>query len=245
MTKTAAALVIGNELLTGKIRDENVPFLGQELFRLGITLRRVVVCPDELETIVTDLNQLRRDHDAVFTSGGVGPTHDDLTLDAVAAAFGRRLTRSSDVEAMIRSYWGDRTTEGHLRMANMPEGAELIRSEEVPWPTVKIGNVYVLPGVPQIFRMKFRALEPSLSGGQPFFTHAVYTTCDEGELAALLHRLTREHPDVSIGSYPQWGNPECRLKLTFDGPSGAAVRAAADALVAELADDQVIRQESG
>ncbi|MBC7173399.1 MAG: competence/damage-inducible protein A, partial [Polyangiaceae bacterium] len=144
MSRNAAALVIGNELLTGKIADENTPYLARTLFSLGITLRRVVICPDEIETIAEDLNALRGSHEHVFTSGGVGPTHDDITLDAVAHAFGVELIRSVEMSDMIREHFGTRTTEEHLRMANLPRGSRLVRSGKFFWPTVVMENVFVL-----------------------------------------------------------------------------------------------------
>ncbi|MFW5877239.1 MAG: competence/damage-inducible protein A [Myxococcota bacterium] len=241
MPKTAAALIIGNEILTGKVQEQNVAFLAGELFGLGVVLRRVIVCPDEMDDIVADLNELRRGHDVVITSGGVGPTHDDITIDAVARAFGRDVVRSAEVEALIRHHYGDRVTAGHLRMANMPEGAQLVRSAEVPWPTIHLDNVYVLPGVPAIFRHKFDAIRPRLEGERPFVSRAVYTLCDEGEVAALLQRLTVEHPGVAIGSYPRFRDPEYRVKITFDGRDRTTVDAAADALVAALDPDKLVR----
>lgn len=241
MPKTAAALIIGNEILTGKVQEENVAFLARELFGLGVVLRRVIVCPDEMDDIVADLNELRRRHDLVVTSGGVGPTHDDITIDAVARAFGRDVVRSAEVEALIRHHYGDRVTAGHLRMANMPEGAQLVRSPELPWPTIHLENVYVLPGVPAIFRRKFDAIRPRLGGEIPFVSRAVYTLCDEGEVAALLQRLTVEHPEVAIGSYPRFRDPEYRVKITFDGRDPAVVDAAADAFVTALDPAKLVR----
>lgn len=241
MPTTAAALIIGNEILTGKVQEENVAYLAREFFGLGVTLRQVVVCPDEMDVIVENLNFLRVKHDLVITSGGVGPTHDDITIDAVALAFGRTVVRSAEVEAMIREYYGDRVTGGHLRMANMPDGAELVRSAAVPWPTIHIGNVYVLPGVPQIFRRKFDTLRPHFGGNEPFVSRAVFTLCDEGEVAELLQRLTVQHPSVTIGSYPRWRDPEYRVKITFDGRDADAVQAAADAFVAALEPDKLVR----
>jgi molybdenum cofactor synthesis domain-containing protein len=241
MARTAAALIIGNELLTGKVQDQNLHFLARELFALGVSLRRVIVCPDEMDTIVADLDALRRTHDYVFTSGGIGPTHDDITVEAVARTFGRQVGRSPEVETMIRKFYGDRVTEAHLRLADVPEGAQLIRNASVPWPTVLIENVYVMPGVPEIFQLKFAVLRESLATDQPFVSDAVYTQCDEGELAALLQRLTREHPDVTIGSYPRWRDPDYRVKLTFDGTDPEAVHRATDALVESLPADKVVR----
>src|SRR5262245_46798392 len=152
MARTAAALIIGNEILTGKIREENLSFLGAELFGMGIALRRVIVCPDDVEIIASDLNLFRTTQDLVFMSGVVGPTHDDVTLPAVALAFDRPLARSSLIEGLIRGYWGERTTEEHLRMADVPEGANLLYNPDMPWPVITVENVFVLPGVPEIFK---------------------------------------------------------------------------------------------
>ncbi|MCA9529020.1 MAG: competence/damage-inducible protein A [Myxococcales bacterium] len=240
---TAAALIIGNEILTGKIDDTNTRYLARELFRLGVELRRVIVCPDDLDTIAADLNALRAAHDYVFTSGGVGPTHDDITIDGVALAFGRPVVRSEEVAAIIAHYYGDRLTEEHLRMANMPEGAQLIRNAEVPWPTVVIENVYVLPGVPEIFKMKFRALEERFRTDAPFVSHAVYTLCDEGTIAARLSELAAQFPNLTIGSYMKWDDADYRVKITFDGRDADAVHAAADALVGSLPEEIVVRRE--
>ena len=243
MTRTAAALVIGNEILSGKIVDTNTTFLARGLFELGIELRRVVVCPDEIETISRDLSELRGSHDLVFTSGGVGPTHDDVTIEGVADSFGKPVVRSEAVEKMIRQYYGDRTTEAHLRMANMPEGAEMIRSSEAPWPTVVIDNVFVLPGVPEIFELKFTDLRKRLDEGQEFHSQAVFTLAGEGEIASLLERIATDFPGVMVGSYVKWRAPDYRTKVTFDGNDLQAVSKAADMLVAELDSELLVRRE--
>jgi molybdenum cofactor synthesis domain-containing protein len=243
MPRTAAALVIGNEILSGKITDTNTAFLAQALFELGIELRRVVVCPDEVETIRDDLTELRQAHDLVFTSGGVGPTHDDVTIEGVAASFGRPVVRSEAVEKMIRKYYGDRANEAHLRMANMPEGAEMIRSSEAPWPTVVIENVFVLPGVPEIFELKLTDLRKRLDQGHEFHSVAVYTSSGEGEIAGLLERIAERFPGVMVGSYVKWRAEDYRTKITFDGNDKAAVSKAADALEQELDPTLFVRRE--
>ncbi|KPK48597.1 MAG: hypothetical protein AMJ63_18145, partial [Myxococcales bacterium SG8_38_1] len=186
MSRTAAALIVGNEILSGKIIDTNTTFLARGLFELGIELRRVVVCPDEIDTISQELSTLRASHDLVFTSGGVGPTHDDVTIEGVAASFDRPVVQSEAAAKMIRDYYRDQTNAAHLRMANMPEGAEMIRSSDAPWPTVVIENVFVLPGVPEIFELKFTDLRKRLDQGQEFHSHAVFTLSGEGEIASLL-----------------------------------------------------------
>ena len=243
MPRTAAALIIGNEILSGKIADTNTTLLARVLFELGIELRRIVVCPDEVETIGRDLSELRASHDLVFTSGGVGPTHDDVTIDGVAESFGRPVVRSVAVEQMIRRYYADRVTEAHLRMANMPRGAEMIRSSNAPWPTVVIENVFVLPGVPEIFELKLADLRKRLDQGYEFHSRAVYTLCDEGEIASLLERIADGFPGVMVGSYLKWQAEDYRTKLTFDGTDPEAVAKAADMLVAELDPNLFVRRE--
>lgn len=242
--RNAAILIIGNEILTGKIQDENTPFLARELFSLGIRLERVIVCPDDIDTIARDLRELRTSHDVVFTSGGVGPTHDDLTLDAVAKSFDTPIARSGEMEALIRAHFGERTTEDHLRMALMPVGARLVHGFDVAWPTVAIENVYVLPGVPEILRRKFSVIRKELDRGETFFSEAVFTLADEGEIAGILHELTRAFPALVIGSYPKMpGAADHRVKVTFDGKDEADVSAAAEAFVNKLPREKFLRRE--
>ena len=243
MPRNAAALIIGNEILSGKIVDTNTTFLARTLFELGIELRRVVVCPDEVETIAHDLSALRSTHDLVFTSGGVGPTHDDVTIEGVAASFARPVVRSEAVEKMIRQYYGDRATDAHFRMANMPEGAEMIRSSKAPWPTVVIDNVFVLPGVPEIFELKLVDLRKRLDQGQGFHSQAVYTLSGEGEIASLLQEIADTFPTVMVGSYVKWKAEDYRTKVTFDGYDSQAVADAADLLVAKLDPAQFVRRD--
>jgi molybdenum cofactor synthesis domain-containing protein len=243
MPRTAAALVIGNEILSGKIVDTNTTFLARGLFELGIELRRVVVCPDEVDTISRELSALRSGHDLVFTSGGVGPTHDDVTIEGVAASFDRPVVQSDAVAKMIRHYYGDRANEAHLRMANMPEGAEMIRSSDAPWPTVVIENVFVLPGVPEIFELKFTDLRKRLDQGQEFHSHAVFTLSGEGAIASLLERIAKAFPGVMVGSYVKWKAEDYRTKVTFDGNDRGAVLEAAEMLIGELPAEQFVRRE--
>ncbi|MEM6795995.1 MAG: molybdopterin-binding protein [Acidobacteriota bacterium] len=240
MNPSAAALVIGNELLTGKIKDLNTAVLGKLLFQLGITLKKVIVCPDEVDTIAEDLNFLRARHDWVFTSGGVGPTHDDVTLHAISQAFERPLMMEPGLEAMLREYFGDRLTDDHLSMALVPEGCELVRGKDVRWPTVLVDNVFILPGLPEVFRMKMPILRERLGGGRGFVSRAVPTGADEGEIASLLEGLTQQFPTVSIGSYPHWGRGPVKVTVTFDSLEPAHVDEAARSFLAALPVEQHI-----
>jgi molybdenum cofactor synthesis domain-containing protein len=236
-TPTAAALVIGDEILSGKVEEANVGALSRMLRSLGVMLRRVVVVLDDIDTIAREVRELSRTHDWLFTSGGVGPTHDDVTIEAVARAFGVRVVSSPQMEALLRAHYRERCTEGHLRMALVPEGASLEVSDEITWPTIRLGNTWLLPGIPEVFRMKLPVVAGLLARsarGMPFVSHAVYVKMDEGELKPLLDRIVAEFPDVSVGSYPKWLDPMYKTKLTFDATDGERVRAAQGAFVALL-----------
>ena len=231
---SAAALLIGDELLSGKVRDQNLCALATTLRGLGIELRRVSIVRDEVEAIAHEVAELSRSHDVVFTSGGVGPTHDDVTMQAVARAFGVATTLDPLMEHKLRDHYGARCRDVHLRMATVPEGATMAVPAEGAWPTVIMHNVWVLPGVPEIFRTKLALVREQLCGPTPFFSRAVLTGLEEPELAPLLDRTVPQHSSVSIGSYPNWSAARYRTKVTFDARDPAAVQAALDAFVALL-----------
>jgi molybdenum cofactor synthesis domain-containing protein len=231
IAKTAAVLLIGNELLSGKVQDENLFVLAKTLGQLGIRLRRVVTIPDEVDVIAAEVKSLAETHTVVFTSGGVGPTHDDLTVEGVARAFGVPVVESATMAAMLRAHYRERCNEAHLRMALIPEGAELTSNTEIAWPTIVMQNVWLLPGIPEVFRMKLSHVRERLGGGRPFVSRAVYTKLDEGELKPLLDAVVATHPDVEVGSYPKWSDPSYRTKLTFDGQEAEVVTHAVDAFV--------------
>ncbi|MEZ4300700.1 MAG: molybdopterin-binding protein [Polyangiaceae bacterium] len=238
--RTAAALVIGNELLTGKIHDQNIVVLARTLRSAGVELRRVVMVLDDLDTIAAEVRSLSASHDTLFTSGGVGPTHDDVTIAAVARAFGVEVVGAPEIEQMLRAYYGDRITEGHLAMAKVPAGARLSRSKGGVWPAIIKENVWVLPGVPQIFAMKMQLVKEELSTGKGWLSLAVYTKLDEGYLKEHLDSVVASHPGVEIGSYPTWDDVPYRTKLTFDGQDEPAVTRARDALLALLPADSIV-----
>jgi molybdenum cofactor synthesis domain-containing protein len=234
-TTTAAALVVGDELLSGKVEESNVAPLARTLRGLGILLRRVVVVMDDVEAIAGEVRALSSTHDWLFTSGGVGPTHDDVTVEAVARAFGTRVVSSPRMEEMLRAHYAERCTDGHLRMALIPEGAALESTPDVAWPTVRVQNTWLLPGIPEMFRVKLTVVAARIgAAGPPFVSHAAYVNLDEGVLTPLLAQVVHDHPDVSVGSYPKWLEPRYKTKLTFDGRDEARVLAARDAFVALL-----------
>lgn len=241
--KTAAALVIGNELLTGKVEEANVHALAKALRGVGVELRRVVMILDDIDTIAAEVKALSAAHDWLFTSGGVGPTHDDLTVMGVAKAFGRGVREHPLLAQMLRDHYKERCTEGHLRMALVPEGCELEATAEIRWPTIRVENTFLLPGVPEIFRMKLPVVVARIGAGRAFISHAVFTKMDEGDLKPLLDRVVASYPDVDVGSYPKWQNPSYKTKLTFDGRDEARVSEARDAFVALLPEGEPQRIE--
>ena len=232
--ETAAALIIGNELLSGKVPEANLVVLARTLRELGIQLRRVVMVLDDLDEIASEVRALSASHTWLFTSGGVGPTHDDVTIDAVAKAFGVPVVMSPEMEAMLRAHYEERCTPGHLRMALIPEGASLESTAEVRWPTVRMRNTWLLPGIPEVFRMKIPIVTAKIPAARSYVSHAVYTQMDEGDLKPLLDDVVAAHPEVDVGSYPKWMDESYKTKLTFDGRDEAKVLAARDAFVARL-----------
>jgi molybdenum cofactor synthesis domain-containing protein len=214
--RTAAALLIGNELLSGKIHEANLVELARTLRAVGVKLRRVVMVPDELDVISAEVLALHASHDVVFTSGGVGPTHDDITIEAIAKAFGVPAVVDGTFEAMLKEVYGDRMTEGHRRMALVPLGADLVTLDEIKWPTIRMKNVWVLPGVPEAFRMKLAVVRQHVRGSARFLTREVFTRMDETDLKPLLDRVVAAHPEVDVGSYPKWFDSRYKTKITFD-----------------------------
>lgn len=237
---TAAILVIGDELLSGKIEDRNVQPLARLLRAKGIRLAQVLFRGDDRAGIAEDVRRLSAGHTWLFTSGGVGPTHDDVTIAAVADAFGRAVVEAEETAAQIRAHYGERVTAGHLRMALVPEGCELVVGGGSRWPTVRVANTFVLPGVPQAFRMKLAVLEEVLPRAAQFAASAVYTAVDEPALVPPLDAVAAAFPDVAIGSYPKWFDARYKTKVTFDGDAADRVAAARDAFLAALPAGSVV-----
>ena len=236
--ETAAALIIGNEILGGKIQETNVLELACVLRRRGVELGRVVVVPDVVDTIATEVRSLSERFDNVFTSGGVGPTHDDVTMISIASAFGVGVVRDPKLEKLLREYYGDALDDNHLLLANVPVGAEQLCIDRSPWPLTKFKNVWILPGIPEVFRMKLDIVAEHLSGGAPFVSRAVFTKLDEAMLKPMLDTTVDAHPDVDIGSYPRWQDPKYETKVTFDGRDGDAVTSALEDFLSKLPDGE-------
>ncbi len=239
----AAMLVIGNELLSGKIQEQNLVELGRLLRVLGVRLVRVCLVPDEVDVIADAIRELRRLADVVFTSGGVGPTHDDVTIEAVARAFDVEAAVDPGLSALLREVYGERCTDAHLRMALVPVGAKLVSTKDAKWPTPLMGNVFVLPGVPEIFRMRLDTIREHVRGPRAFVSKAVFLKLDEPELTPTLDAVVAAHPLVEIGSYPKWFDTSYKTKVTFDGRDEPLVLAAFSDFVARVRPSDVARVE--
>jgi len=233
MPQTAGVVVIGDEILSGKFADENAAFLIRELRDLGVDLRRVSVIPDTLDDIADTVTRFSARFDLVFTSGGVGPTHDDVTIHGIARGFGVPVERHPELERRVRAYWGEKLAEANLRLAEIPIGAELVFGKDTTWPVVCMRNVYILPGVPALFQRKFVDIRDRFREA-PVIAARIFTLGDEGELAPHLDAIVAAYPSVRIGSYPRFAEQEFRVMLTLEGRDGADVLTATRALAGRL-----------
>ncbi len=232
IVRTAAALVVGSELLSGKIRDQNLFELSRTLRALGIDLRRVIICPDEAAVITHDLKQLLADHDVVFTSGGLGPTHDDVTVAAVCDALGVERRSSPEMLKIIEKIYGNQTIENHRLMAQIPEGARLV--DTGGWPIIVAGRTWLLPGVPELFKSKLEAVRSQLRGPCPIFSASLRVTVEEALIKEELDLVVCEFPNVDIGSYPKWSDPSHKTLITVDGRDESEVARAHQSLTQRL-----------
>ncbi len=224
----AALLVIGNEVLSGRTQDANIKFLATRLGEIGIPLREVRVIPDDRAVIVRTVNDVRAAFDHVFTTGGIGPTHDDITSECIAEAFGVPWEAHPDAWArMAASYKPGEFNAARQRMATMPRGATLIENKVSNAPGFSIGNVHVMAGVPRIMQAMFEALAPTLAGGEPILSRTLHAQgLLEGRLAAALGAIQARHPALDIGSYPFYRASGNGVAIVAKGTDAAAIGAA-------------------
>ncbi len=239
---TAGILVIGNEILSGKVVDANSPYLCKELRTLGVDVMRILTIPDEIDQIAREVKTMSDAYDHVFTSGGIGPTHDDVTIEAVAQAFGRELERCESIYARLRRVDGEPPNESQAKMAMIPAGASLLDSGDLWFPLVVIENVYVFPGVPELFRKKFDSSRERFRG-VPFELRRVYVTVHESDIAQDLHDLLSEFPDLLLGSYPKIAEKSFRVMLTLESRDTDYLQRAFDSLLVRLPADAIHKVE--
>ncbi len=232
----AALVVIGDEILSGRTQDQNIAQLALWLNQQGVRLAEVRVVADRIDAVATAVNELRQEHDYLFTTGGIGPTHDDITIDAIAAAFGVPVVIHPEARRILADYYRDRTgglTAARLRMARVPEGAELILNPSSGAPGVRMANIYILAGVPHIAAAMLQGLAGKLAGGRPIVSVTVGARAPESDVADLLRETEAAHPGVAIGSYP----------FSKDGRYGAnfVIRSEDDELAGRTAHDLAAR----
>ena len=233
---TACLLIIGDEILSGRTQDANLKFLGERLAAMGIRLKEARVIPDVPDVIVDTLNALRTAHTYVFTTGGIGPTHDDITTACVARAFGRAVIRHPEAVKKLVAYYGHVPNDARLKMAEMPDGPDvaLIENRATAAPGFRIGNVFVMAGIPSIARAMFEAAAPSLQGGDPMFSNHVDAEIKEGDIAAELTAIQERYPHVSIGSYPFARDGRFTVSIVARSTDKAAIAAALDEVAAMM-----------
>jgi molybdenum cofactor synthesis domain-containing protein len=232
-TVTACVLIIGNEILSGRTQDENLAFLARGLNDVGIRVREARVIADDPAAIAAAVNAARQTYDHVFTTGGIGPTHDDITAQCVADAFGVPLIVHPDARRLLEAHYpAGHLIEARLRMAMVPEGARLLPNPISQAPGFQIGNVYVLPGVPSIMQGIFHQLQHRLEGGDKVLSRSVSCRLGEGVLARDLGLLQARWPDLEIGSYPYFRRGDFGVTLVIRGTDRSRLAAATDELKA-------------
>lgn len=241
---SAGLLVIGNEILSGKIADTNSYFLARELREVGVDLERILTIPDVVDVIARDVRCFHEAFDHVFTSGGIGPTHDDVTMEGVARAFGREIVQNEQLSArMLKALGGRPFNEPMRKMVMLPEGATILDAGDLWFPIVVVENVHVFPGIPQLFEKKFRSIRQRFSG-VPFQLARVYVDRYETDIADSLNALLQEYPDLMLGSYPRIGEPGYRVLLTLESRDRSYLERATRSLCERLPADSILRVES-
>ena len=231
---TAALVVIGDEILSGRTQDANIAYLAKWLGLQGIRLREVRVVADDTAAIVAAVNALRVAHDYLFTTGGIGPTHDDITVDAIAQALGVEVVLHPQAVAVLTDHYGDAINTARLRMARVPAGAELIENPRTKAPGIRFGNIFIMAGVPAITRSMLESLDGMLPGGRPVRSRTVAAWTAESRVASLLAAVEKAHDGVQIGSYPFWRDGRTGANFVVRSVDQELLDATATALMAAL-----------
>ncbi len=239
---SAALLVIGNEILSGKVVDTNSPFLAVELRSLGVDLERILTIPDDVEMIANEVSRMSAEHDFVFTSGGIGPTHDDLTMEGIARAFDRELELNQSMMERIESAQGTQPNESQRKMALNPADAQVIDAGDLWFPVVIVGTVHIFPGLPKLLQHKYNYVRDRFRG-VPFKLRRIYVKQQESDIAEQLNELLGEFPGLMLGSYPQIDQSEYRVILTLESRDAEYLRRAQQSLLGRLPDAAIYKIE--
>jgi molybdenum cofactor synthesis domain-containing protein len=240
--KTAGIIIIGNEILSGKVRDSNSFYLVSELRGLGVNIMRISVIPDDVEAIGREALFFSESFDYVFTSGGVGPTHDDITIAGIARGFGVEVVRHPTLEERFRTRYGGSLNDSIMKMAEVPEGAEVVDFGNSRFPLVVFRNIFIFPGIPQYLREKFGLIKERFRCAA-IYLKKLFLNAEESDIAAALNKIVGGNCDVSFGSYPILDNPEYRIVITAESRYEEALTKAVGELLAELPEHIVVRTE--
>lgn len=238
---SAAVIIIGAEVLSGKVVDQNGPYFTRALRDRGALLKEIRIVDDTVDAVATAVRTLAADVDFVITTGGLGPTHDDITMHAVATGFDLAVVRHPDLERELRDRFGDRLKAAHLKMAEVPQGAAAHFDAKTWICAVQIKNVIILPGVPSLARLSFERVAEQLRGA-PFHSRSLLLRAYESEFAARLERVQQDFPEVSIGSYPRFDSATYCVKVTLDSGDVVQVEQALSALRSSLDDSWIVSE---
>lgn len=239
---TAGIIIIGEEILSGKVDECNSGFIAKRLRAKGVKVKKISVIPDDIDEIALETKLFSDKFDFVFTSGGLGPTHDDVTIDGIAKGFGVRVVVDDYLRKILDRRYGDRVTPERLKMAQVPDGANIIVNSEIEFPLIQFKNLFIFPGIPKYLKDKLLSIE-ELFHEPPILLKKVYVNEIESEIAPFLNEVVRNHKDVEIGSYPIMDNSDYRVILTFESISKGSLDAAVGEMAESAFKNRIIKVE--
>ena len=241
MAKTAGIIIIGDEILSGKVQDGNAFFMAQELWSHGVKLCKISVIADSVDEIAEEVRKFSGRFDYVFTSGGIGPTHDDITIEGISKAFNVRTVIDPTLKGVLETRQGT-LSPAQLRMAEVPEGAELFNDDSLSFPLIKFRNVFIFPGIPQLLRKKFIALEKVFH--EPvIFLKKIYVNESETRIAPVLNKIVKRYQKVKIGSYPIMENKDYSVMITLESLDASSLSSAYMSLLEDIPADKLFKAE--
>ncbi len=242
MSKTAAIVIIGDEILSGQVEDCNSFYFSRELRDLGVRVKFMAVIPDDIDEIAETVRHVADKYEVVFTSGGIGPTHDDVTIAGIAKAFRVKVVRDPGLGALIRRNFSEESVGSALKMSQVPEGAKLINGRDLKFPLIEFRNIFVFPGIPEFLKLKFEAIKERFRE-DPFHVRTVHVNMQESEIAILLEDTLRQFGNVKIGSYPKIQPDGCKIKVTIESKVKEDVDNALDYLTHRIGSSAIIKIE--
>lgn len=240
--KTAGIIIIGNEILSGKVHDVNSYYLARELRNLGVDVKRISVIPDELESIGKEAVEFSRMYDYVFTSGGVGPTHDDITMAGIAAGFNVKLVQLPEIKEILLSRYSKHINSAVIKMTEVPEGSDIIFREDMRFPMISFKNIYIFPGIPEYVRSKFEKIKERFRSSA-YHLKKIFLNSHESGIAEALNVVVSNYKEVIFGSYPVLGRDDYRVIVTAESRSEAPLEKAVEDLISRLPENIIVRIE--